>query len=72
MGLFGLTIQGTVITGESWQQEFEETDGHIAPVVRKQREMTVGTQFSVSFSFTLGYLWNVATYLWWLFPPLLT
>lgn len=69
MGLFGLTIQGTVITGESWQQEFEETDGHIASVVRKQREITVGTQVSVSFSFTL---WNGATYLWWLFTPLLT
>lgn len=56
MGLFGLT-------GKSWQQEFEETDGHTASVVRKQREMTVGTQFSVSFSFTLRYLWNGTTYL---------
>jgi hypothetical protein len=35
----------SVITGESWQQEFEEIDVHIASVVRKHRMLSFVSPF---------------------------
>lgn len=51
------------MAGKAWRQELEGAGHTVSTVFRKQREMDAGAEFTVSFLFSLGMVWNGAAHI---------